>query len=251
MMDPTNWRVVAAAGAAWCAYQAVRTLRLLLVERQRVSTSAPAAEVAAAEYDFVVVGGGSAGAVLAARLVEDPSVRVLLLEAGTEDTHSRGGGFFKVPIAALGFKATDHHWGYETESEPELVMRGQHWAPCEGECGRPLIQTRGKVLGGSSSINLCNYIRCHPDDLNGWKLRGWSFREMLGYFRRAEALDTAASADGRESPATPRSPHDAPIAVGDIRAPHAISLAFVAGLGRWLGRRVMAPMLQVLRVTTA
>ena len=93
---------------------------------------------------------------------KDPNVSVLLIEAGEEDTHKHGGGFFKLPIAALGFQATPHHWGYECDEEPELLMQGKHWAPCEGARGRPLIQTRGKVVGGSSSINLCNYIRGHP-----------------------------------------------------------------------------------------
>ena len=184
--------------------------------------------------DYIIVGGGTAGCVLAARLSEDPDHSVLLLEAGDRDHHPE----IHIPATFSRLFQTDADWNYHTEPQAGAANRALYWP-------------RGKVLGGSSSINLCNYIRCHPDDLNGWKLRGWSFREMLGYFRRAEALDTAASADGRESPATPRSPHDAPIAVGDIRAPHAISLAFVAGLGRWLGRRVMAPMLQVLRVTTA
>jgi len=137
-------------------------LRILVEWRESIATTTLAAGPDGETFDFIVVGGGSAGAVLAARLVEDPAVRVLIIEAGTEDTHARGGGFFKVPIAALGFQATPHHWGYETEAEHELLMKGAHWQDGEGYRGRPLIQTRGKVLGGSSSINLCNYIRAHP-----------------------------------------------------------------------------------------
>ena len=100
----------------------------------------------------------------AARLVEkDPNVSVLLIEAGEEDTHKHGGGFFKLPIAALGFQATPWHWGYETEEEPELLMKGEHWAPRDfrrkarghspakrgGSCGRREIK-RETGLSGTS-----------------------------------------------------------------------------------------------------
>ena len=150
--------VVVAAVLVLGIGSAARTLLMMLVEWRPKLSSVATDELEETKFDFVVVGAGSAGAVLAARLVDDPSVHVLLLEAGEEDTHRRGGGFFKLPIAALGFKATPYHWDYETEDEPELMMEGAHWASSEGCSGRPLIQTRGKVLGGSSSINLCNYI---------------------------------------------------------------------------------------------
>ena len=231
-----------AGGGAFLAFAAGKTLLKLFVEWRpplNIDTKKPPPDEE--EFDFIVVGAGSAGAVIAARLIEDPDVRVLLLEAGQEDTHKYGSGFFKLPIAALGFQATPHHWGYETESEPELMMKGEHWAPDEGCRGRPLIQTRGKVLGGSSSINLCNYIRGHPDDFNNWGLAGWSWREMLGYFRRFEKLETSASDSGRELSATPTTPHEKPIAVSDISTPHSISVAFVAGCARWLGRTPQSP----------
>lgn len=241
---------VLAGGGALLAAGVVRTLFKLLMEWRPAVSTISAAEAEREVFDFVVVGGGSAGAVLAARLVEDPAIRVLILEAGAEDSHKHGSGFFKVPIAALGFQATPYHWGYETESEPELVMKGHHWAPYEGSRGRPLIQTRGKVLGGSSSINLCNYIRGHPDDFDRWRLPGWGFRQMLSYFRRAEQLGTSAVDGGGEIASTPPTTHEAAIAVGDIQSPHPISTAFVAGCARWLGRRPDAPHPQASSATS-
>ena len=88
---------------------AVRTIHMLFVER-RAPLPSPNDPPLAEEplYDFIIVGGGSAGAVLAARLAESTSHRVVLLEAGEEDK----GPFFKVPLAALGFQATSHHWAY-------------------------------------------------------------------------------------------------------------------------------------------
>lgn len=83
-----------------------------------------------------------------------------------------------MPCCWASTQATPYHWGYECEPEPELTMSGEHWAPYDGLRGRPLIQARGKVLGGCSSINLCNYIRGHPEDFNRWCLKGWTFREV-------------------------------------------------------------------------
>jgi len=175
---------------------------------------------------------------------------VLLIEAGGEDRGRLGGAFFKLPLAALGFQATPHHWGYECEEEKELLLQGKHWGEADGQHGRPLIQTRGKVLGGSSSINLCNYIRGHKDDYDEWAsrgLEGWSFREVLGYFRRAEKLRVPDEAPGEAPPSQAEAPptyRAAYLSISAIRAPHALSRAFVAACSRILGTAAAsAPML--------
>jgi choline dehydrogenase-like flavoprotein len=125
------------------------------------------------EYDYIIVGAGSAGCVLANRLTEDPDVKVLLLEAGKKDWH---------PWLALPLKFRDlmtvmpFNWGYDTEPEPHLN-------------GRSVYLPRGKVLGGSSSINGMMYCRCHPKDFDQWAqigLRGWSYSDVLPYFKRSE-----------------------------------------------------------------
>ena len=124
-------------------------------------------------YDYVIAGGGSAGCVLANRLSEDAAVRVLLLEAGGSDTHP----YIQVPI---GFGMLAKHklfdWGIETEA---LAAAG----------GRSMHAPRGKVLGGSSSINVMAFTRGHPHDYDRWAREGatgWSFRDALPYFKRSE-----------------------------------------------------------------
>jgi choline dehydrogenase len=123
--------------------------------------------------DYVVVGAGSAGAIIAARLAEDPSVSVLLLEAGPRDTSP----LFHIPAAMrYAYNAPKYNWNYETEPEPFLN-------------NRVLVQPRGKVLGGSSSINGQLYLRGHPMDYEGWAeagARGWSYADVLPYFKRLE-----------------------------------------------------------------
>jgi len=125
------------------------------------------------EYDFIVVGSGSAGAIVAARLAEDRSSSVLLLEAGPKDSSL----LLHVPAAMrYVYGAPKFNWSYETEPEPHLK-------------NRILAQPRGKVLGGSSSINGQLYLRGHPMDYEGWAeagARGWSYSEVLPYFKRLE-----------------------------------------------------------------
>jgi choline dehydrogenase len=129
--------------------------------------------VATRDFDYVIVGAGSAGCVLAARLTEDPEVRVLLLEAGPRD------GSWRIAMpSAVGslLSSSRFNWNYTSEPEPGLD-------------GRRLSHPRGRVLGGSSSINGMVYIRGHALDYDGWAsagLPGWSYAEVLPYFKRAE-----------------------------------------------------------------
>ena len=124
-------------------------------------------------FDYVVVGAGSAGCVMAARLSEDPKVSVLLLEAGGQDSHVH----LKMPVAFLkAVMAPAFNWGYWTEPEPHMN-------------GRRLPLPRGKVLGGSSSINGMFYMRGHPLDFDQWAqmgAAGWSYADVLPYFKKME-----------------------------------------------------------------
>ena len=131
-------------------------------------------------YDYIIVGAGSAGCVMAHRLTEDPDCRVLLLEAGPRDWNP----FIHMPagLAQL-VKFKSVNWGYETEPEPNLNNRRLYWP-------------RGKVLGGSSSINAMCYIRGHASDYDDWRdlgNPGWGFADVLPYFRRSEDQQRGAS----------------------------------------------------------
>ena len=125
------------------------------------------------EFDFVIVGSGSAGSVLASRLSEDPTHRVLVLEFGGKDNSI----FIKMPSAlAIPMNSKRFDWGFMTEPEPGLN-------------GRRIHQARGKVIGGSSSINGMAYVRGHAGDFDQWEsmgAEGWGYRHCLPYFRRAE-----------------------------------------------------------------
>ena len=125
------------------------------------------------EFDYVIVGAGSAGSVLANRLSEDAGVRVLVLEAGGPDNSI----FMKIPLAWRQiWRGPKYNWNYATEPE----------AHCDG---RRIALPRGKVLGGSSSINGMLYVRGHPRDYDLWRqagCEGWSYADALPYFRRAE-----------------------------------------------------------------
>jgi choline dehydrogenase len=164
------------------------------------------------QYDYIIIGAGSAGCVLANRLSENGRYQVLLLEAGPRDTYP----WIHVPI---GYGKTmfnrDVNWGYSTEPDPNLNFRTVYWP-------------RGKVLGGSSSINGLIYVRGQPEDYDDWQAmgcEGWSYNDVLPYFIRAENQVRGGNAY-----------HGAagPLAVSDVGEPNALCDAFI-GSGEAIG----------------
>src|SRR3954454_12316285 len=157
------------------------------------------------EFDVVVVGAGSAGSALAGRLSEDPSLKVLLLEAGGSDDVLE----VQVPAALYKVWRTRRDWNYTTEPQPGLGGRGLFWP-------------RGKLLGGSSSINAMIYIRGAAADYDEWARltadRSWSYDAVLPLFRRME--DNARGADRYHGVG-------GPLRVEDLRSPHAWTRAVV------------------------
>jgi choline dehydrogenase len=129
--------------------------------------------VIANRYDYIIVGAGSAGCAIAARLTEDKDILVLLLEAGGSDRHP----LLRIPIAwPMAASDARFNWGYESEPEPQLN-------------GKKLPLARGKLLGGCSSINGMGYKRGHPRDYDLWRqtgLEGWGYGDVLPYFKRSE-----------------------------------------------------------------
>jgi len=125
-------------------------------------------------YDYIIVGAGAAGCVLANRLTEDPQTRVLLVEAGGSDDRF----LIRLPLGMLrAFRDPALTWGYLSEPEPQLN-------------GRVLPVPRGRVLGGSSSINGMFFMRGHSRDFDGWQelgCEGWSYAHVLPYFKKLES----------------------------------------------------------------
>lgn len=152
--------------------------------------------------DFIVVGAGSAGAVVASRLSEDPSVSVVLLEAGTARVPRES----RIPAAFSKLFKTQYDWAFHTEPEPELG-------------GRRLFWPRGRLLGGSSAMNAMIWTRPAREDFDRWVERGavgWSYEEVGPYFDRAERPQATGAA----------SPVGIPVAA--LRTVNPISRAFVA-----------------------
>ncbi len=157
------------------------------------------------DFDFIIVGAGSAGCVLANRLSENPGHRVLLLEAGKADTNP----WIHIPV---GYFKTMHNpkvdWCYVTDPDTGLNHRQLKWP-------------RGKVLGGSSSLNGLLYVRGQPEDYDGWAAAGnpgWSFDDVLPYFIKSE--DQERGADAYHGAGGPQK-------VSDIRLRRKITDAFV------------------------
>jgi len=162
------------------------------------------------EFDVVVAGAGSAGCVVATRLTENPAISLCLIEAGGRDRNP----WIHIP---LGFgKLVPNptvNWGYETEPEPHLN-------------GRRLSWPRGKVLGGSGSINGLVFLRGAPSDYDGWEAagaKGWSYKDVLPYFKRMEHNVTGANAFRGQG---------GPMTISDIKRPSANAKAFVEACTR-------------------
>lgn len=155
-------------------------------------------------FDYIIVGAGSAGCALAARLTEDPQTRVLLLEAGGRDTAKE----VHIPAAFSKLYKTEVDWNYSTEPEPCLYNRRLYWP-------------RGKMLGGSSSMNAMIYVRGNRLDYDFWASLGnsaWGFDDVLPYFKKSQMQERGAS----EHHGT-----RGPIHVSDLRYVNPLTRAFL------------------------
>jgi choline dehydrogenase len=156
------------------------------------------------KYDYIVIGAGSAGCVIANRLSQNSDTTVLLLEAGNPDTKPE----IQIPAKASSLYGSEVDWGYLTEPEPYLNHRQMYLA-------------RGKVLGGSSSINLMIYIRGNSLDYDHWQSLGnpgWSYQDVLPYFKKSENQQRGADAYHGV---------DGELSVTDLITPASVSQRFV------------------------
>ena len=167
------------------------------------------------EFDYVIVGAGSAGCTVASRLTEDPNVSVCLLEAGGSHKHWS----VWVPMATIVNMVTKkRNWAFET-------------VPQKGLNGRKGYQPRGKVLGGSSSLNAMIYIRGHAEDYNEWERlgnKGWSYKDVLPYFKKSQNHEAGADEYHAQG---------GPLNVAKLRSPGSINDVFLEA-----GRESQMPM---------
>jgi choline dehydrogenase-like flavoprotein len=156
-------------------------------------------------FDYVIVGAGTAGCVLANRLSEDPRNSVCLIEAGAKDSHP----YIKVPaLVGAALTLPQYSWGLETVPQPHLN-------------GRRIPVPRGRVLGGSSSVNGMVYFRGHPSDYDDWVAegnRGWGWADVLPYFIRSE--------NNTEYAGSPYHGHSGSMGVSSIRGPNPLNRVF-------------------------
>jgi choline dehydrogenase len=158
------------------------------------------------EYDYVIVGAGSAGCVLAARLSEDPEVSVALLEAGGPDKKSA----VRIPAAFSALFKTEYDWDFSTTKQAEMGDRELYWP-------------RGRTLGGSSSLNAMMWVRGYRADYDGWNVDGWSYDEVLPYFTKAERRAGSNTGDVYGT--------DGPLWISELRDPNPTTKAFLAACG--------------------
>lgn len=161
------------------------------------------------EADYVVIGAGTAGCVLANRLSVHSGARVVLLEAGARDNSPAIYDPLLTALFSLWDVTVPENWGYVTDPQPHLD-------------GRTVEIARGRVLGGSSAVNAMIYVRGHPRDFDGWRdagCPGWDYASVLPYFRKSETY---------HGPWSPYHGDDGPISVIDYPNPAPVSQAFVA-----------------------
>ncbi|MCX5494523.1 GMC family oxidoreductase N-terminal domain-containing protein [Kaistia dalseonensis] len=166
--------------------------------------------------DYIIIGGGSAGCVLAARLTEDPAISVVLLEAGPRDTNP----YIHVPVGFFKMTAGPLIWGYETEPGQEIV-------------GRRMVYPQARVLGGGSSINAQVFTRGCPEDYDTWRdaegCAGWGYGDVSSYFRKSEGNDTfGGEHHGNDGPLGVSAPAPHPLTRVFVRAAQEAGLPFNA-----------------------